>query len=379
MKKIRPGFIILLVIISLAVGATGYVVFRIARASAAFQPPDVSLEGQLSSFSDRLGKKLLEQLGYPVKTYVFRYNRDLYQTVIRRYNEDDDWDGWKAWLETGGTLVLLVDSSQRTKTTMAVVADHPLLDDVTTLFIDPALTLEDFSFPFDNTDRVWVLSAHSHPLIMSDRVGEGRVVYIADATVFNDDGVINASNGYLLNNCVKDHYPATVVFDEQGSSTQPIFRDDGESTDAEPTFILFRGHFLPVFLHMLFLGILFCLIYWKRFGPARDLEQFSKRTLLHHLTATGNFFEKTKNPRVIADILDRSFFSRLRDLLHSRSGTPADLSAAVGRRLDMSPQDKDAFSSDLGKNLVARDDRRERIILRLKGVEHYHGKNKITG
>lgn len=377
MKKIRPGFIILFVVLALVIGSVVYVVYRVARASASFTPPEVPLEEQASASSNRLAKALLERLGYSVKTFTFRYNRDLYPVVIRSYHEDDDWNAWRVWLEEGRTLVLLAGTQLGHKLKMAVSSSHPLLENVGILTLNPALNLEDFNFPFDNSERVWVVTHEKRPVIMADRVGRGQVVYVADATVFADDGVLTADNGYFLNNCVKSRFPGAVVFDERDVHAQQLM--DNQNASSEPAFILFRGHFLPLFLHMVFLGILFCLIFWKRFGPARDLEQFSKRTLLLHLTAAGNFYEKTKNPAVFADILDRFFLFRLRDLLHVRGGTAKELEERTKKRLDLSMQDEDAFAVDHTRNLVARDDRRERIILRLKGVERYHGKNKNTG
>ncbi len=385
--KIR--WIILIVAASLVVGAIGYVVARVAAVSAAFTPPEPDLAAEASLRDQSFALKLLQRLGYNVRAHSFPFERGSYDVIVRRYRGGGEMDVWRDWLKKGKRLVLLCRFTGGDGRTRSVSSTHPLLRSVSKLSLDARATLENFPRLPDPASREIVLGTGNAPLIVreKERAG-GEIVYVADENAFSDRNLVRGDNFYLLNNCLVDHFNSPIAFDDAPLPQSSASRRGSSSWfdaagDGGDVFFLFRGNFLFLFLELLLLGLVFILAFWKRFGPVRDREQFARRSLLRHLDATGNFFEKTANPLVAVDILDRYFLARLRELLRLVSGSRSDIESEVKRRLP--PEDAvdapggDVFSLNRKQNLTARDFQRERIISRLKGVDRHHGKNKNPG
>jgi hypothetical protein len=393
--KVR--WLVLIAVVSLVTSAVGYVVYRIAAVSASFTPPEANLAEEASSWSNSFALKLLGKLGYTVRVHVFPYQRDSYSLIVRRYMDEDELETWRQWLGEGKRLILLCRNAAGEGRPRPLASLHPLMRSVATLSVDPSATLEDFPLLPDPVLRETLLGTDDAPLIMREKARSGgEIVYIADNTAFSDRNLVTADNFFFLNNCLVDHFRSPIAFDYSSvsSSSHGSNADWFErSGDGSGVFFLFRGNFLFLFLELLFLGLVFILVFWKRFGPVRDTEQFARRSLLRHLEATGNFFEKTSNPLVVVDVLDRYFLARLRELLRLVSGSRSDIEAEVQRRLPSldgapgegpaapgaSARGADVFSLNLKTDLTARDFHRERIILRLKGVDKHHGKNKNPG
>jgi hypothetical protein len=267
----KAKWIILIVVVSLVVAAAGYLIYRIVRVSAAYAPPETSIEDNVNAWGDSFAPRLLGKLGYNVKVHRLPYQRDAYSLIIRRYRDKDELETWRAWLGKDKRLVLLCREGEEDSLPRPLASTHDLMRSVKTLSIDTTTTLDGFPLLTNPALRETVLEDGDAPLIIREKTGAGgEIIYIADNAVFRDRNMILGDNLYLLNNCLKDHYHTPIAFDfsspaDTGGGDNGLV-SIGEQSDV---FFLFRGNFLFLFLQLLFLGLFFILVFWKRFGPVR--------------------------------------------------------------------------------------------------------------
>lgn len=364
LSLLGAGFILWLVILIMAMQS--------------YKPAEVNLEKTLTNSSFNLARQLLVKLGYQIKTPYIKYNRQLMKIAVVYCYGSKEIEAilreWHDWFEPGKRLILLLHKSPEDNQPMILsVKDgrqSPYFQGISQISFSRVVGLPPELGEFTDLKLNPIWEEEGEILMATSSYKGAELLWLADATLFFDLRLIQADNAQFLNNCLRDYFPGPVVFELRailkGKDNALRQAEEVQTHSSLPFFL--EGLFLPLTLQLIGLLALFFLVYWKRWGPVRDMEKYSRRSLLLHLQAVANFFARCRRQQVAAFVLNRFFSSRLQDQLHLVFKSKGEIIAAVKKRLLLTSEELAAFEPKAA-SLVNQELLRESIIQRLKGVE----------
>jgi len=374
---IKRIFFISLVSLLIAGFLLWLVIFIIAIQS--YTPVEVNLEDKLTNYSFNLAPQLLLKLGYQIKTPYFEYDRQMIKIAVVYFYSSKEIEAilseWQDWFEPGKRLILILHKSSEDNQPKII----PVKDGRQSIYFQGISQIAFSKIVGLLPELAELTKLELNPLweeegkiLMATSSYKGtELLWLADDTIFCDRRLLGADNAQFLNNCLKDYFPGPVVFELRAILKKRDKTLNEEPQKLSPLPFFLEGLFLPLTLQVLCLLALFFLVYWKRFGPVRDMEKYTRRSLLIHLQAVANFFARCRRQEIAAFMLNRFFSYRLQEQLHLVSKSKKEIMALVKERLSLSLEEQAVFEPRAA-SLVTQELLRENIIQRLKGV----GKSK---
>lgn len=242
----------------------------------------------------------------------------------------------REWIEKGNTLIttgrrlsflldeekqdndigreFLIDSIfSRPNSESAPEGDEVLLKQVDRVFFydrDKAKDEQSKTKTVDDSKRI-ILSAGQMPLLIEETVGEGRIIYLLQPQMFNNENINKADNAVLAYN---------LAYNFAGDST--ICFDEGIREYSSTWHLLFTPPFLWVSLQIILASLIFIYASSRRFGPIKPLPLAPRRSKDEYIYALANLLLKKRNNHAILEIIRSDFFL----WLHRTVGIPTSAS-----------------------------------------------------
>lgn len=151
---------------------------------------------------------------------------------------------------------------------------------------------------YQHKDYKTLIAAENRTLLLKSENGN----LIVDSTIFYNENILEADNIHLLNYLTEEF---------QGGRVQIIAaKETIERPRREPGFF-FKGMFLLVWVQLLIFALFYVRTYRPRFGIAIDPDKYRRRSIIPHLEAIGNYYQKVRAVDLSDDILDNHFYRKL--------------------------------------------------------------------
>ncbi|MBN1525794.1 MAG: hypothetical protein JW904_15055 [Spirochaetales bacterium] len=358
MKRLIPLFVVL----SLFAGILGYGGYLLVSFFGSYEPKEKDLDRYLSAWETDISIELLKKLGYFPEIKLFNYNRDDFSCIVKIKPETIEIAALREWVKEGRRCIIFYADDYDSPQLLRVYPGRQFTAEVNDLFCATDRPL-DYEIMQTSRNAVTPIAYYKqHQYIAYERVHGGEIIHIANTSLITDKNILKSDNALFFNNLVKDYYNQIIVIEQ-------IHQTSTEKWESEESdFFLFNGMFLLLLWQIIILAFVFIIINRKRFGPIVDREKYLQRSLIHHLEATGDFYEKTGKSFIVKDILDQFFYSRLRRLLRTHSTDTTELHSMVKQRFQ-NVAGKLFSTLVKRKNLEKQDTEREHLIKKLKGVE----------
>jgi Domain of unknown function (DUF4350) len=211
-----------------------------------------------------------------------------------------------SWLKEGNTLVLIGNSSTLLLDEDAIQSGESLVlrDFYNRTPAHGALYASEYfnKESMDNLNRYKVhYKTPDGAVIAESFIGSGRVLFICDLSLFNNENMHNLQNALLLNELFSDMKGHPIYLRER--SPEAIY-------DASLITGLLEGKGMFIFLQFLILFILAVLIMGKRFARPEKLTARKRRKVTEHVKAVGLFFQKA-NAYELVETIDTEYFKTI--------------------------------------------------------------------
>jgi hypothetical protein len=354
------------------------IIYRIAIYVRNYKSPETVYDENLNSYQYDIINRIVSKLHYLKKYKDFNYKKNEYSIIVSMIPIDEKIiDNWRKWAIKGKRAIVFYNRRYNAKkkeyenysgediksySVKNVKINDMKFKNIKKIFLNSDKTLYKgdpiFSKPLEN------LIIADNSIVMAKEIcaAGGEIIYIADQRIFSDYAILKADNALLLNDLLMDYYNKTIVFDNY------IEYDNNYVSDIKNPFFLFMGNFNFIFWQIIIIIIAFFIANIKRFGPWLDKDKFERRSLVKHIEAVGFFYEKSKNPFVYVNILDRYFFMRLKNIIRIRYNKRNDIINEVKKRYGLSREEEEIFLTNDYKNIVKKEIMREKFIRKLKGL-----------
>ncbi|MDX9974670.1 MAG: DUF4350 domain-containing protein [FCB group bacterium] len=171
------------------------------------------------------------------------------------------------------------------------------------------------------------------PIALEFERGRGRVVLVAEPTLFNNIGLGSGDNAALAYHLAVGANDRPVVFDEYYH---------GALTGIGPVALLGIFPYGAIGVFVLFATLLWAWSNGVRFGPPVDTPPESRRNILEYVDAMAHLFRRGGKGAFVLRVNREGLLDELRRELRLPSGSPSDVvrhrlrqaNEARGRRLD---------------------------------------------
>ena len=250
--------------------------------------------------------RLLEELGHNVqfeKRYKIPKAGKSTVIYVTAPEKGFDRETYISWLSEGNTLVLIGNSISLLMDEDALQTGEPLvLRDLYNKqpYRESLSAMAWFDDEImEKLDRYKVLFKTSEGTVVAESaIGSGRILYIADISLFNNGNMHNLQNALMLNDLFS------------GMKGQPLNMRE-RSPEAVYDVSLLKGLLQDkggyIFFQLAILFGLSVLILGKRFARPELLEGKKMRKVTEHTRAVGLFFQKA-NASDIVEAVDSSYF-----------------------------------------------------------------------
>jgi len=250
--------------------------------------------------------RLLEELGHDVQ-FEKRYKipGDDNSAIIYVTAPEDGFDreSYLSWLAKGNTLVLIGNS-------ISLILDEEAVQTGDSLVLRNIYNIQPYKEPLSVTawfddevmeklDRYKVFFKTSKgAVVVESRVGSGRILYIADISLFNNRNMHHLQNALLLENLFSDMKGQTLNMRE---------RNPEALYDVSLIKGLLQGKGGYISFQLAIIFALSVMILGKRFARPEKLEGKKRRKVTEHTRAVGLFFQKA-NACEIVERVDSHYF-----------------------------------------------------------------------
>lgn len=269
--------------------------------------------------------KLFRQLGYQVQVQYTRLLPRPEGNLLVYFDYEYDRQNWqqvlRGWVKPGGT-VLMAGISDETDP----VSSHRLeTDPVQFVYgVTPSATprskarklnlkLKEHSLkhlPYPNhlkAGSVLLESTHG-PLLYQTTHGAGKIMVLTDSSLLQNDLLREGKTAIYFNRLLEPYFLHRIYIMDPNTARQ---------TKPVPLLaLLFRGKLGYLTLQLLLLIALFGVWQGKRFGRPQTAAPYARRTLTEHLSAVGNWYQKTGSIAMV-DEINCGYF---RALVHKATG-----------------------------------------------------------
>jgi len=373
MKKILL-FIILSIIISFILIISIFIFQYTVNFIKKHKKEEVNIKNYLYNEYDNLSiaKETLKKLNYKFENKIVPYKIDNYNIIISMVTvKPENINKWRNFIKKGKRLILFYNRIKKNNSfeekiinfnynEIKIKSSNLLLEDVDNLYINNNTIYEDDKKIFKKKTEN-ILTVNNNIKIVKEKINGGEIIYICDPNIFSNTSIIENDNIILLNNLLKNYIKDTIIFDYVMEEKQY------ETNEEKSKYFLFMSKFPFLLLQLLIITIIFFLTFIKRFGPPLDKDKFERRSLIRHLDAVGNFFEKSKNKSVFIKILDKYFLLRLNELIKIRYSSKNNIINEVKKRFDIEKNEEDIFLFNNANSIILREIKREKFIRKLKG------------
>jgi hypothetical protein len=314
-------------------GLVGVVLFLITS-NIQFKAESTS-ENKTHDFS--LFKRLFNNLGYSIQTYNDSDLPPVDSLLVYFDYTDSDilfLERAKSWVKDGGTLFLAGVHSRLDPITKQRIVEGKVTD----------VTIRDTyyegaSFPvFEPTKYInnqsmieKILYTDSKTLMYRQNLGKGYIYVMFDTSFLLNRNLQNDDVAVFWNNVLKNYYNSRIHL----VYNRFLYRT------YDPLFILiFKTPLTLITLQLFLLLILFFLSHSIRYGKAKNFLLFERRTLMHHLQAVANFYQKSNALKQLLIINTEYFIYKIKSALNLKSTVKTEeVISKTGQLLDKSEED----------------------------------------